>query len=272
MLGLFLWSDMKTKIMAVMNLTPDSFSDGGRLSGGLDSVLVAAEQHIREGADWLDLGGESTRPGAQAVSEAEEMDRVLPVLEAIKARFDVPCSLDTSTPGLMLQGAALGADMINDVRALTRPEALQAAAQTGLPVVLMHMKGTPDTMQINPSYEDVVGEVEAFLLDRVQACQQAGITKDRIVLDPGFGFGKTLDHNVALFQALPSLCQRWPVLVGVSRKRMIGDLTGQAVENRDLGSAVAAGLAAQHGATWVRVHNVAATRDAMAVMNGLNRR
>ena len=272
MLGLFLWSDMKTKIMAVMNLTPDSFSDGGRLSGGLDAVLVAAEQHIQEGADWLDLGGESTRPGAEVVSEAEEMDRVLPVLEAIKARFEVPCSLDTSTPELMRQGAALGADMINDVRALSRPGALQAAAQTGLPVVLMHMQGTPDTMQLNPSYADVVGEVEAFLIDRVQACQQAGIAKDRIVLDPGFGFGKTLDHNVALFQALPSLCQNWPVLVGVSRKRMIGDLTGQAVEHRDIGSAVAAGLAAQQGAAWVRVHNVAATRDAMAVMNGLNKR
>ncbi len=260
---------MSTHIMAVMNLTPDSFSDGGQIALSKSSVLQHAQRLISQGADWLDLGGESTRPGASAVSSEQEMERVLPALEWIKSELDVRCSIDTSNPELMRHSAAIGADMINDVRALTRPGALAAAAETGLPVVLMHMQGTPDTMQLNPSYQDVEREVTQFLLDRVQACEEAGIVRSKIALDPGFGFGKTLEHNQVLFKGIADLTKQWPVLIGVSRKRLIGDLTGQPVEARDVGSAVAAALAAKAGARWVRVHNVEATRDAIAVMEGL---
>lgn len=260
---------MHTEIMAVMNLTPDSFSDGGQIALDRDSILRAAGTRIEQGADWLDLGGESTRPGAAAVSVQEEADRVLPALEAIKSEFDVPCSLDTSTPSVMLQGASLGADMINDVRALQRPGALEAAAKTQLPVVLMHMQGTPDTMQDQPSYQDVEAEVLEFLRARIAACEAAGIHPERIALDPGFGFGKTLDHNKTLFKGIGRLAERWPILVGVSRKRMIGEITGRPTSERDVGSAVAAALAASAGARWVRVHNVEATRDALAVMKNL---
>lgn len=260
---------MKTQIMAVMNLTPDSFSDGGLVGVSRDQVLSRVQILIDQGADWLDLGGESTRPGAEPVDSQTEQDRVLPALEWIKAEHNIPCSIDTSNPQLMLAAASLGADMINDVRALSREGAIEAAAQTELPVVLMHMQGTPNTMQNNPSYQDVEREVLEFLLARAQRCEQAGIGRDKIVLDPGFGFGKTFEHNVTLFKGLASLCQQWPVLVGVSRKRLIGDLTGQPIEARDTGSAVAAALAARAGARWVRVHNVEATRDAIAVMEGL---
>lgn len=260
---------MTTEIMAVMNLTPDSFSDGGQIQLAKDSILRAAQDRMHQGADWLDLGGESTRPGATPVTEQEELDRVLPALEAIKANLDVRCSIDTSTPRLMREAAALGADMINDVRALTRPGAVQAASDTGLPVVLMHMQGTPESMQANPTYRDVEKEVFEFLAERVRVCIDAGLRKSDIALDPGFGFGKTLAHNKTLFLGISELAKTWPVLIGVSRKRMIAEITGQPVEKRDVGSAVAAALAARAGARWVRVHNVEATRDALAVMKEL---
>lgn len=261
---------MQTEIMAVMNLTPDSFSDGGQIQLSRDGVLYRAQELIEQGAQWLDLGGESTRPGAEPVGSQEEQDRVLPALEWIKQSFDIQCSIDTSNPELMAQVSGLGGDMLNDVRAFSRPGALQAAHASGLPLVIMHMQGTPATMQDNPTYNDVVADVTDYLMARVEACEQQGIPRSRIVLDPGFGFGKTLAHNIALFKALDQLCQQWPVLAGVSRKRMIGDLTGKPIEHRDVGSAVAAAMAAQKGARWVRVHNVVATRDAMAVMDGLS--
>ncbi|WP_246164749.1 dihydropteroate synthase [Litorivicinus lipolyticus] len=259
-----------TEIMAVMNLTPDSFSDGGQIDLTQDAVLARAIACVAEGATWLDLGGESTRPGAESVSEAEEQARVLPALEWIKARVDVKVSLDTSTPSVMQAGLALGADMINDVRALTRPGALEVCAQSEVPLVLMHMQGTPLNMQAAPEYQDVVGEVMAFLQARVAACADAGIGKERLVLDPGFGFGKSLEHNRSLFASIDAFQRAgFDTLIGVSRKRMIGDITGQPVEGRAVGSAVAAALAAKAGARWVRVHDVAATRDAIAVMNSL---
>lgn len=259
-----------SKIMAVMNLTPDSFSDGGQVRLSESAVLSRAELLIEQGADWLDLGGESTRPGAEPVSSEEEIQRVIPALGWIKRQLNVPVSVDTSNPELMKQALNLGADMINDVRALTRPGALQACAQTDVPVVLMHMQGTPQTMQSAPDYGSVVDQVTEFLNSRVDACMQAGINAERVWIDPGFGFGKTLKHNQQLFKALPILCAgKHPVLVGVSRKTMIGDLTGQPVENRAVGSAVAAALAVKSGAAMVRVHDVEQTRDAIAVIKGL---
>ena len=259
-----------TDIMAVMNLTPDSFSDGGDISLTQDAVLNRAQTCIDEGATWLDLGGESMRPGATPVPSEEELSRVMPALEWIKARLDVKVSIDTSNPELMRCALAGGADMINDVRALQSPGALEACAAADVPVVLMHMQGTPATMQMAPEYQDVVGEVMAFLQSRVAVCQQAGIDKSRLVLDPGFGFGKALEHNRALFASIDAFHRAgFDTLIGVSRKRMIGEITGQPVEGRAVGSAVAAALAAKAGARWVRVHDVAATRDAIAVMDSL---
>ncbi len=255
-------------IMGILNVTPDSFSDGGRFA----SAAEAIEQGFRlieEGADLLDIGGESTRPGAAPVGEAEERRRVLPVIEGLVSA-GVPLSIDTQKPGVMAAAIAAGADMVNDVNALLAPGALETVAGSGVAVCLMHKQGEPATMQQDPRYGDVVAEVRAFLASRVAAAAAAGIDHDRIVIDPGFGFGKTLAHNVALLRGLPALASLGvPVLVGLSRKSMLGSLTGAAVDARVHGSAAAALLAAERGAAIVRVHDVRATRDALAVLNAI---
>ena len=257
-------------VMGILNITPDSFSDGGQLYGNgkahIDHCLFIAAQMVKEGAAILDIGGESTRPGALAVSSEEELARVLPVIEAISSRLDIVISVDTSNPALMVAAAKQGAGMINDVRALERPGALVAAAQTRLPVCLMHMQGQPTTMQVAPAYTDVVTQVLDSLLLRVTACLDAGIVRDNILLDPGFGFGKTLEHNLQLLAHLDVLTRLpYPVLVGLSRKSIIGKVTGRNVNERLPGSLALAQLALQRGAKILRVHDVAATMDILKV-------
>ncbi|MGJ8687130.1 MAG: dihydropteroate synthase [Spongiibacteraceae bacterium] len=255
------------QVMAVINVTPDSFSDGGvfhRDGVLLDKVLARVEQVYNDGAAIVDIGGESTRPGAASVGADEECARVLPVVEAIAARFDVIISVDTSTPRVMREAAACGAGMINDVRALSRDGALRAAANSQLPVCLMHMQGEPDSMQRRPEYVDILAEVKFFLHERVAACAAAGIDLDRIVLDPGFGFGKTLQHNIELFKNLLELRDLpCPLLVGVSRKSMIGAITGRDVAERVAGSAVLAAMAVERGASIIRAHDIRETVDAI---------
>ena len=255
-------------IMGVINVTPDSFSDGGQLRNArttkLDKVLRRAQRMCAEGALFLDVGGESTRPGAAPVSEQEELDRVVPVIEALRTRFDAVLSVDTSSPGVMQAATSAGVGLINDVRALRRPGALDVVAASGVGICLMHMSDEPDVMQQNPDYENVVASVGAFLAERVNACEQAGISRNRIMIDPGFGFGKTLQHNLRLFAALPTLCRLGlPVLVGVSRKSMIGAVTGRPARGRVAGGLALATLADQAGAAVIRTHDVAATRDAL---------
>jgi dihydropteroate synthase len=257
-------------VMGVINTTPDSFSDGGSLyqaSGlDLDLALARAEAMVEAGARLLDVGGESTRPGAAQVSASEEFERVLPLVEAIAARLDVVISVDTSTPELMTAAAAAGAGFLNDVRALSRDGALAAAAATGLPVCLMHMQGQPQTMQDSPAYDDVTTQVCTYLQARVEACEKAGIPRDRLVLDPGFGFGKTLSHNLQLVRDIPRLhALGLPVLVGFSRKSMIGTLLGRDVDQRLPGGLALALQAVQRGARIVRTHDVQATADALAM-------
>lgn len=259
----------RARIMAVLNITPDSFSDGGRFVG-LDAALDQAERLIGEGADVLDVGGESTRPGAEPVPAEEEIARVVPVIEAIAARFDVPISVDTSKPEVMRAAVAAGAGLVNDVYALRAEGALDAVAELKVSVCLMHMQGEPRTMQEAPHYDDVVGEVKRFLADRVLACRMAGIDPKRILIDPGFGFGKSLEHNLALLAQLGQFAGiEAPLLVGLSRKRMIGAITGREVDQRVVGSAAAALLAVERGARIVRVHDVAATRDALMMYEAL---
>jgi dihydropteroate synthase len=232
----------------------------------LDAVLQRAAAMVEAGASLLDLGGESTRPGAQPVSEQEELDRVLPVLEHLRARLDVVYSLDTSTPRLMREGAALGAGLINDVRALGRNGALEAARDSGAAVCLMHMQGQPQTMQMAPHYDDVVREVSDFLLLRARDCEQAGIARDRLLLDPGFGFGKTIDHNLELLRRLERLAALdYPLLAGLSRKRMLGQITGRAEKDRIFAGVAAALIAVDKGAWIIRTHDVAGTVDALKV-------
>lgn len=257
-------------VMGILNVTPDSFSDGGRFLG-VEAALAHARRMVEEGAALIDVGAESTRPGAAPVSVQEELDRMLPVVERIAAELDVVVSMDTSTPEVMAAGAALGAGFINDVRALRRPEALAAAAATGLPVCLMHMQGEPGSMQAAPIYADIRAEVEAFLLDRVAACEAAGIGAERIVLDQGFGFGKTLEHNLDLMAAIPRFAGLgYPLLVGVSRKSMLGALLGGVpVDQRLHAGVAAAAIAAMGGARILRVHDVKATCDALAVAAAL---
>ncbi len=251
--------------MGILNVTPDSFSDGGRFDR-LDDALRHAERMVQEGADILDIGGESTRPGAEAVGEAEEIDRVVPIIESIASRIDVPVSIDTSKAGVMDAAVDAGACMVNDVNALRGEGALETAAKLGVPVCLMHMQGEPRTMQKAPRYAEVVSEVEAFLLRRVAACEAAGISSANIFLDPGFGFGKTLDHNLSLLRELPSLARRgYPILVGISRKSMLGMITGRDVGQRLAGSLAAALLALQRGAAVLRVHDVAETVDVLKI-------
>jgi dihydropteroate synthase len=256
--------------MGVINTTPDSFSDGGTLylKSRLDveKAMARARDMATAGAAILDIGGESTRPGAQPVSPQEEMDRVLPLVERIAAELPVVISVDTSTPELMRAAAGAGAGMLNDVRALTRAGALEAAASTGLPVCLMHMQGEPDTMQVAPHYLDVVTEVRDFLLARVAACERLGIVRERLLLDPGFGFGKTVNHNMQLLQALTQLAATgFPLVVGLSRKSMIGKLLGREVEQRLPAGLALAVMAVERGAAIVRTHDVAATADAVAM-------
>ncbi|WP_334159168.1 dihydropteroate synthase [Oryzomicrobium sp.] len=254
-------------VMGIVNLTPDSFTGDGLAGGG--DVVARAIEHARAqweaGADILDLGAESTRPGAIATPLQEELDRLLPLLEAI-AGWGVPVSIDTYKPEVMRAAIAAGAAMINDICGLTRPGALEAVAASDVGVCLMHMQGEPGTMQVAPQYRDVVAEVGDFLAGRVDACRAAGIDDARIVLDPGFGFGKTLEHNLALLRDLPATSpEGLPILAGMSRKTMIGQITGRPVAERLPGSLAAALLAADGGAKIIRVHDVAATRDVLSV-------
>lgn len=259
-----------TRVMGVVNVTPDSFSDGGRFINA-DAALEQAHRLISAGASILDVGGESTRPGATPVSVQLELDRVVPVIEALAQETEVLLSVDTSTPEVMREAARAGAHLINDVRALSREGALQAAMDTGLAVCLMHMQGQPGTMQMSPEYGDVVGEVERYLNERIAACEAAGLQRQQLLVDPGFGFGKTLGHNLSLLKHLDRF-RRWgcPVLVGMSRKSMIGDVLGKPVDQRLYGSLAAAVAAAMNGASIVRVHDVAETADAIAVINALH--
>ena len=268
-------------VMGILNITPDSFSDGGQLYSGekidLDKTLYTVESMLATGADIIDIGGESTRPGASPVSVEQELDRVIPVLQAIQARFDALISVDTSTAQVIKDAASNGANLINDVRALQREGALEAAAASGLPVCLMHMQNQPDTMQRNPVYTDVVTEVLTFLQQRKQACEAAGIASEQILLDPGFGFGKTLQHNLALFHALDRFVDTGhSLLLGVSRKSMIGQLLGSNVDERLIGSVTMALLMAQsavqrraqmdgQSGIILRVHDVLETVQALTI-------
>lgn len=261
----------RCQVMGILNVTPDSFSDGGRYAGR-DAALRQAERLIAEGADLLDIGGESTRPGSEPVGEAEELARVIPVIEALRG-IPIPISIDTFKPAVMRAAVQAGAGLINDVYALRQPGALEVAAQMNVPVCLMHMQGEPKTMQSAPHYQDVVGEVRDFLAERVLACEQAGIARGNIVLDPGFGFGKSVDHNLRLLKRLDSLLPLGlPILAGLSRKAMIASvLGGRAVEERLAGSLALALLAAQGGASIIRVHDVRATVDALRIREAVLR-
>lgn len=261
----------RPQVMGILNTTPDSFSDGGsyylgdRLS--VDQALFRAEQMLAQGASIIDVGGESTRPGAAVVTEQEELDRVMPVIEALVQQLDALVSVDTSTARVIRESARVGASLINDVRALEREGALQAAVDSRLPVCLMHMQGQPQTMQQQPHYSDVWLDVSGYLQNRAQACIAVGIPQDQILLDPGFGFGKTLAHNFTLLRQLPRLqALGYPLLVGMSRKSMIGQLLNRPVDQRLAGSLALALLAAQKGAAIIRVHDVAETVDVLRVL------
>lgn len=252
-------------VMGILNVTPDSFSDGGKFNKPT-AALVQAEQMAADGAAIIDIGGESTRPGAQDVGEQEEIDRVVPVIEALRAVVDQPISIDTSKPAVMRAAVAAGAAMINDVRALRVAGALEAAAELQKPVCLMHMLGQPRTMQQDPQYDDVVAEVAEFLRQRVADCVQAGLGEELLVIDPGFGFGKTPENNVELLANLRQLQTiRLPVLIGVSRKSTLGVVTGREVDERLPASLAAAVMAVERGAQIVRAHDVAETVDALRV-------
>ena len=254
--------------MGIVNLTDDSFSGDG-LQGRTANAIAQGLRMIEDGADMLDLGAESSRPGAEPISVQQEMDRLLPVIEALRD-CGVPLSIDTVKPEVMRAAIAAGADLINDIVALQAPGALEAVASGAAAVCLMHMQGEPRTMQAHPHYDDVVAEVLAFLADRVAACQAAGIAANRIVIDPGFGFGKTIGHNLALLKQLDRfVATGLPVLVGMSRKSMLGLITGKPVGERVHAGVAAALLAVQRGATIVRVHDVAATRDVLAVWQAI---
>lgn len=265
------------QVMGVLNVTPDSFSDGGALhqhgKPSLDKALIRVEQMLAEGAAIIDVGGESTRPGAEPVSLIEELDRVVPVVEAITQRFETIVSVDTSSPDVMLAAADAGAGILNDVRALERPRAIETAAKTGLPVCLMHMQGQPKTMQQSPDYKAVVNEVSYYLQSRADACIAAGIDRSRLLIDPGFGFGKSVEHNLSLLNHLSVLADLdYPVLVGLSRKSLIGKVLGRDVDQRLAGSLALAVLAAERGASIIRVHDVAETVDAVSLYSAVTAR
>lgn len=256
----------RPQVMGILNVTPDSFSDGGSYTER-DKALRHAAAMVEAGATLIDVGGESTRPGARAVSPSEELERVAPVVEVIARELDVVISVDTSTPAVMRECGRLGAGLINDVRSLQRDGALDAVADSAMAVCLMHMLGEPGNMQDNPSYGDVTRDVEQFLRERMDVCQSAGIAAERIVLDPGFGFAKSLDHNLVLFKHMEELHRLGrPLLVGVSRKSMIGQVLGRDVKQRLPGSLALAALAVIKGARIIRVHDVAETVDVVRMI------
>lgn len=256
-------------VMGILNVTPDSFSDGGKHQQ-LDAALRQAEQMLTDGAAILDIGGESTRPGAADVAEQEELNRVVPVIAAIRQRFDCAISVDTSKAAVMSAAVQAGADIINDVRALQEPNALAVAVTANVPVCLMHMQGAPRSMQHLPQYQDVVAEVKRFLLARAAVCEQAGIKRQQIILDPGFGFGKSLNHNYLLLQQLAQFTELgFPVLAGMSRKSMIGQLLNIPVNERLAASVACATIAALQGARIIRVHDVKETVQAVRVVTAM---
>lgn len=260
----------QSHVMGILNVTPDSFSDGGK-HANVTQAVEHAHRMLDDGATFIDIGGESTRPGAPDVSLQEELDRTIPVIEAVAKNSDVVISIDTSKAEVMREAVNAGAGLINDVRALQEPGALEAAADANVPVCLMHMKGQPRTMQNNPEYSDVIDEVSQFLIARAKVCEQAGIAKASIMFDPGYGFGKTLEHNYALVKHLPDIMSLgFPVLVGMSRKSMIGNLLNRKVDERLAGSVSLATIVAQMGAQIIRVHDVKETADAVNIVKMLN--
>lgn len=260
----------RVRVMGVINTTPDSFSDGGQFDT-TDKALKYARRLIDDGADILDIGGESTRPGSRNVDAREELARTIPLIRAIREESDVQISIDTNKPVVMQQAVAAGANLINSIWALRQENALEVAADLGASVCLMHMQGTPESMQQNPRYDDVVSEVLEFLQQRVEAAIDAGIDREKIIADPGFGFGKTLQHNLLLLKSLARFeTLGVPILVGISRKSMIGSIIDKPVEQRLCGSISAAVIAAMLGADIVRVHDVAQTIDALAVVHAVN--
>lgn len=253
------------QIMGILNFTPDSFSDSGQFFS-LDKALFQVEKMLEEGATIIDIGGESTRPNADEVSEQEELYRVVPVVEAVRSRFDCWISVDSSKAIVMREAASVGMDLINDIRALQEPNALETAVKLALPVCIMHMQGQPRTMQVNPYYENVVQDVLDFLQKRTNECLSAGIKKENLIWDMGFGFGKSVQHNYQLLQNLNEFCQNgYPVLAGLSRKSMIGAVLDKPVNQRVIGSVAGALIAAQKGAKILRVHDVAATSDMLKI-------
>ena len=260
----------RTVIMGVLNVTPDSFSDGGQFVK-LDDARQQAEYMLRSGAEIIDVGGESTRPGAQAVSVENELERVLPVIDRLKQEFDCVISVDTSKPEVMTEAVKSGAGLINDVCGFRTEQSIQAAAQSGVPVCIMHMQGDPRTMQQSPRYNDVVEDVKSFLINKAEQCQQYGIDKSKIIIDPGFGFGKAVEHNLSLLNHLDVLCQTgYTVLAGLSRKSMIGHLLGLPVEERMAPSVALAIKAVQNGVKIIRAHDVKQTHDAIRMIEALN--
>ncbi len=260
----------RPRVMGILNVTPDSFSDGGSFFDR-ERALDHARELLADGADLVDIGGESTQPGATPVAERDELARVLPLVAEL-AREGALVSIDTMKAKVMREAVGAGAVMINDVRALQEPDAIEAAAAGSAAVCLVHMQGMPRTMQQRPQYDDVVAEVQAFLAERARECERAGISRDRIVIDPGFGFGKTVAHNLTLLRELPQLVATgFPVLVGLSRKSTLGALTGRPVHEREAASVAAALAAVQRGAALVRVHDVRATVDALAVWQAIER-
>ena len=257
------------RVMGILNVTPDSFSDGGRFDR-LDLAVRHAEEMVLAGADFIDVGGESTRPGAAEVGVREELDRVIPVVEHIKRSLDVAISIDTSKPEVISEAVATGAVLINDVFALSRDGALDAAARSGAAVCLMHMLGTPQTMQVEPHYEELPGDVIRFLRERVEACVNGGVGRERLLVDPGFGFGKNDRHNLQILRNLEQFSDLGlPLLVGLSRKRTLGKLTGRSAEDRLAAGVAAATIAVLKGANIVRTHDVAATVDALKVASAV---
>lgn len=260
----------RPQIMGILNVTPDSFSDGGRFAC-VDAALSQAETMVSQGASIIDVGGESTRPGATEVTEQQELDRVIPVIQALATRLDCIISIDTSKAAVMCEAVGAGAGLINDVRALQMPDALDAAARLKVPVCLMHMQGQPQTMQQQPQYYDVVTEVMTFFKERIEVCQQAGINTQNIILDPGFGFGKSLQHNLRLLAHLAKFSSfGLPLLVGLSRKSMFEHLLGLGVNDRQGVSVQAAAYASSQGANILRVHDVKATADALQLLEAIH--
>lgn len=260
-------STTSPQVMGILNVTPDSFSDGGKFTT-FAKALAQVEKMILDGADIIDIGGESTRPGAVDVSEEDELARVIPLLKAIKSKFDIKVSIDTSKAEVMSQAIAYGADIINDVRALQNEGCLAVLAKSDVPVCLMHMQGLPRSMQHDPQYNEVIGDIKQFFIDRISVCEEAGIKRERLILDPGFGFGKTLEQNYQLLAQLSQFSDLGlPLLSGTSRKSMIGNLLARNVDERLAGSITTAIIAAQQNASIIRVHDIKETVDALKVLS-----